>query len=110
MAGQTAVMTKTIVEWIPLHSGATTNEKPGKFSTRSSRKTDIPAALKKPAAVAADVCWKNSSVALQHRRRHRNHERQKPRGNVIARVKAAPKTPKEPAARKQQIGAVITVK
>ena len=84
-----AVMSNTMVECMPLHSGATMIEKPGRFSVRSSRKTGMNAAFRKRGGRnRGGLLEKRHSVQSSIGGRHRNHEKQGTRGGKqMTRVK-----------------------
>ena len=59
------VISKTWLEWMPLHSGPTLRLKlVGRLSISPSWTQPVPARLNKPWAAAVEVCWKKLSIPL----------------------------------------------
>ena len=54
-------MNKTTLEWMPLHSGATCTENPGKRNSKPFRKTGMPESRKSASATYAEPYWRKAT-------------------------------------------------
>src|ERR1041385_1941552 len=93
-------MNRTRLEWIPLHSFATSRLIPGRWNIVPVRRTVSPVRAKKVEAVVAEAWRRNSSSQLVAKPGKGTRKTRNPTGNASRRTLSQPKHHTKPAIRK----------